>query len=259
MLEIHGVSKYYEDADSRRRIPALSNLNLRVNEGEFVCLLGTSGCGKSTLLNLIAGFIKPSLGRLFFQNRPITGPGQERGVVFQESTLFPWLTVLQNVEFGLKNKGVSKNARRLKALQSLEQVGLKAYRDARPHSLSGGMRQRVALARVWVLEPPLLLMDEPFSALDENIRERLQDELIRLWQAETKTIVFVTHNVNEAAYLADRVVILKAPPQSLVAQVTISLSRPRSRSCGGNYCGCHRIVSGLRTKGDAGVGLENPS
>ena len=157
-------------------------------------------------------------------------PGPDRGVIFQDPALFPWLTAVQNVEFGLQNAGVSKNERRLKALQSLQRVGLEDCADVRPHALSGGMRQRVALARVLVLEPALLLMDEPFCALDENTRERLQDELLRIWQADSKTILFVTHNVDEAAYLADRVLVMGPPPKSLVTEVGVPLLRPRHRS-----------------------------
>jgi NitT/TauT family transport system ATP-binding protein len=230
MLEIQGVSKSYYHYESRQAVQVLCDLSFRVTDGEFVCLLGPSGCGKSTLLNLAAGFIKPSAGRLLFQGREIVAPGPDRGVIFQEPTLFPWLTAVRNVEFGLQNTGVPKSERRLKALQNLQRVGLEGFADVQPHALSGGMRQRVALARVLVLEPALLLMDEPFSALDENTRERLQDELLRLWQADRKTILFVTHNVDEAAYLADRVLVMGPPPKSMVTEVRVSLPRPRRRS-----------------------------
>ena len=230
MLDILEVSKNFYHRESGQEFQVLCDLNFRINEGEFVCLLGPSGCGKSTLLNLAAGFIKPSAGRLLFQGREINAPGPDRAVIFQDPTLFPWLTAIQNVEFGLQNAGVSKNERHLKALQSLQRVGLENCADVRPHALSGGMRQRVSLARVLVLEPALLLMDEPFSALDENTRERLQDELLRIWLADRKTILFVTHNVDEAAYLADRVLVMGPAPMSLVTEVRVPLQRPRRRS-----------------------------
>jgi NitT/TauT family transport system ATP-binding protein len=230
MLQACSVSKTYYHRESGKAVQVLCDLSFRVGEGEFVCLLGPSGCGKSTLLNLAAGFIAPSAGRLLFKGAAIVAAGPDRGVIFQEPTLFPWLTAVQNVEFGLQNIGVSKTERRLKALQSLQRVGLDGFADIRPHALSGGMRQRVALARVLVLEPALLLMDEPFSAVDENTRERLQDELLRIWQADRKTILFVTHNVDEAAYLADRVLVLGPPPKSLVNEVGVPLPRPRRRS-----------------------------
>jgi NitT/TauT family transport system ATP-binding protein len=230
MLQLQQVSKAYGHNGSGQSVAVLHDVSFTVAASQFVCLLGPSGCGKSTLLNLAAGFIRPSAGRLLFRGRTITGPGPERGVIFQEPTLFPWLSAVQNVEFGLQNAGVPKAERRAKAMQGLEKVGLQRFADVRPHALSGGMRQRVALARVLVLEPGLLLMDEPFSALDENTRERLQDELLRLWQAERKTVVFVTHNVDEAAYLADRVLVMGPPPRSLVAELAIGLPRPRRRS-----------------------------
>jgi NitT/TauT family transport system ATP-binding protein len=230
MLEARSVSKSYYHHEAGKAVQVLSDLSFRIDEGEFVCLLGPSGCGKSTLLNLAAGFVAPSAGRLFFQGAAIVAPGPDRGVIFQEPTLFPWLTAVQNVEFGLQNTGVSKTDRRQKALQSLQRMGLDGFADVRPHALSGGMRQRVALARVLVLEPALLLMDEPFSALDENTRERLQDELLRIWQTDRKMILFVTHNVDEAAYLADRVLVMGPPPKSLVTEVGVPLPRPRRRS-----------------------------
>jgi len=228
MLKLRGICKHFI-AIGGQRIEVLHDVSFIVGEGEFVCLLGPSGCGKSTLLNLIAGFIRPTAGRLLFEEREIAEPGPDRGVIFQEPTLFPWLTAVQNVAFGLQNAKVSKAERRSRALQGLEKVGLTGFADARPHALSGGMRQRVALARVLVLEPRLLLMDEPFSALDENTRERLQDELLRLWQTDRKTIVFVTHNVDEAAYLADRVLVMGPAPRSLLADIPIALARPRRR------------------------------
>jgi len=230
MLEIHDVSKSYPGRENGQAVEVIRTLSFAVARGEFICLLGPSGCGKSTLLNLAAGFVKPSSGRLLFQGRPITGPGPDRGVIFQEPTLFPWLTAVQNVEFGLQNAGVPKAERLTRALRALAKVGLDGFADTRPHALSGGMRQRVALARVLVMEPGMLLMDEPFSALDENTRERLQDELLRIWQADRKTVVFVTHNVDEAAYLADRVMVMGPAPQSLMAEVPVALPRPRRRS-----------------------------
>ena len=230
MIELKGVTKRYQRTGRTEACTALSNVHLRIVESEFVCVLGPSGCGKSTLLNLVAGFLRPTAGEVRFDGRAVTEPGPERGVVFQEPTLFPWLTVRANVEFGLAAEGVSHSKRRRAALAALRTVGLDGCESAYPHTLSGGMRQRVALARVLVLEPRALLMDEPFGALDANSRERLQDELLRLWQQQRRTVLFVTHNVDEAAYLADRVVVMGPTPDSLRGEVAVELPRPRKRT-----------------------------
>lgn len=210
--------------------PVLDNVSLEIGQGEFVCLLGPSGCGKTSLLNLIAGFLRPTSGRVLFRGSPVTEPSPERSVVFQDPTLFPWLTVRGNVEFGLRCMKLSREERRLISGECIAMVGLAGYEDAYRHELSGGMRQRAALARVLALDPPALLMDEPFSALDANSRERLQDELLRLWRAKRRTIIFVTHSVEEAALLADRVIIIGTPPGSVKREVPIDLPRPRPRT-----------------------------
>ncbi len=230
MIELKGVTKRYESSGRAEAHTALQDVDLRIEPGRFVCLLGPSGCGKSTLLNLIAGFLRPTAGQVLFQGRPVTEPAPERGVVFQDSALFPWLTVQANVEFGLAVRGAPKDQRRSAATEALRLAGLDGFAEAYPHTLSGGMRQRVALARVLVLDPPALLMDEPFGALDANSRERLQDELLRLWRQHRRTVLFVTHNVEEAAYLAERVVVMGPPPASIRQDVTIERPHPRPRN-----------------------------
>jgi len=230
MIEFKGLTQRYESEGRTVGHTALNAVDLHIEPGQFVCVLGPSGCGKSTLLNLIAGFLRPTAGQVLFDGREVTEPGPQRGVVFQDSALFPWLTVQANVEFGLAVRGTSKAQRRLAATEVLGMVGLDGFAQAYPHTLSGGMRQRVALARVLVLDPRALLMDEPFGALDANSRERLQDELLRLWQRDRRTILFVTHNVEEAAYLAQRVVVMGPVPISIRQDVTIELPHPRRRS-----------------------------
>lgn len=211
--------------------PILENVELSVPEAQFLCVLGPSGCGKTTLLNLMAGFLHPTAGEILFDGHPVTGPGPERGVVFQDAVLFPWLTAIGNVEFGLLQRDLKRpHARRL-ALDYLGMVGMTDEAHAYPYTLSGGMRQRVAIARVLALEPAALLMDEPFSALDANTREHLQDELLRIWMQHQRTVVYVTHSVEEAAYLGDRVVVLAPAPGSMCADLTISVPRPRQRRC----------------------------
>ena len=229
MIQLEGVTKEYPSTNGRNTTLVLNNVDLHITERELVCVLGPSGCGKSTLLNLVAGFIRPTRGMVLFDGNEVTEPGPERGVVFQEPTLFPWLTVRQNTEFGLANNGMSREERRERATQCLRLVGLSNCDDAYPHALSGGMRQRVALARVLALEPKALLMDEPFGALDANSRERLQDELLRIWESHRRTVLFVTHSVDEAAYLADRVIVMGPPPQSLGMELAVPLARPRDR------------------------------
>lgn len=208
----------------------LENVDLTVAAGEFVCLLGPSGCGKTTLLNIIAGFVLPTQGKVLFDGKPVTGPGPDRGVVFQDPTLFPWLTAAQNVAFGLINRRVPEPQRQVKVADGLRIVGLEPHAAAYPHELSGGMRQRIALARVLVLEPKALLMDEPFSALDTISRECLQDELLEIWRRQHIPVIFVTHNADEAAYLADRIIIMGPPPNSVRNIISVTLPRPRNRS-----------------------------
>jgi NitT/TauT family transport system ATP-binding protein len=209
---------------------ALWRASLSVREGEFVCLIGPSGCGKTTLLHLVAGFIQPSEGSVRFDGKPVRAPGPERGVVFQEYALFAWMTSRQNVEFGLRMQGVPKQERRERAREALAKVGLDRAADRYPHELSGGMRQRVAVARALVNGPRVLLMDEPFAAVDAITRATLQEDLIRLWQQTGISIIFVTHNIDEAVFLAQRVVVMRPHPGSVKEILDIDLPYPRSRA-----------------------------
>ena len=226
VLEVRGVSKRF--TTSRHDTLALSDIKLSVRPGDFVCLLGPSGCGKSTLLNIIAGFDRPTAGEMLVNGRAVSGPGPDRIVVFQEAALFPWLNVQSNVEFGLKLAGVSRGERRDRAEQYLKLVGLERFHKAYIHELSGGMKQRVQLARSLAVDPEILLMDEPFAALDAQTRDVLQEELQDIWQRTRKTIVFVTHNVREAVLLADRVVVMSPSPGRIKCEIPISMEHPRS-------------------------------
>ncbi|MCI0547036.1 MAG: ABC transporter ATP-binding protein [Candidatus Rokubacteria bacterium] len=208
---------------------ALIDVHLEILAGEFVCLLGPSGCGKSTLLNIVAGFLPPSRGRVLVDGRPVTGPGPERGVVFQEYVLFPWLTVAENVEFGPLLKGTPATERGRLRTRYLELVGLAAHAAKYPAQLSGGMKQRVAIARALANDPAIILMDEPFGALDAQTREVMQDELGRIQRVEHKTILFVTHSIREAVYLADRVVVMTSAPGRIKQIFTIKLPELRDR------------------------------
>ena len=205
----------------------LSDINLDFKKGEFICLLGPSGCGKSTLLNIVAGLETPTDGKVYLNNEPIKGVGVDRAVMFQESALFPWLKVRENVEFGMKVAGVSKEERKEKALKYLKMVHLTKFEDSYVHELSGGMRQRVALARALTLDSEVLLMDEPFSALDSQTKSILQTELQKIWWETKKTIIFVTHNVEEAVFLADRIIVMSANPGKVKKVFNIEVGRPR--------------------------------
>jgi NitT/TauT family transport system ATP-binding protein len=206
---------------------ALDHIDLQVTPGEFLCIVGPSGCGKSTLLHLIAGLQEPTSGTVLVDNRVVTGPGTDRILIFQELGLFPWLKVGENVEFGMKMKGVARAERRDKVESYLRLVHLLEFKDSYIHQLSGGMRQRVALARALATEPDVLLMDEPFAALDAQTRDLLHDELERIWAETRRTIIFVTHNVREAARLGDRVALLTFRPGRLKREFPIELPRPR--------------------------------
>ena len=224
-ISIAGVGKVFQTAE--RELVALDNINLEIPSGQFTCLLGPSGCGKSTLLNAIAGFALPSSGTISANGKPVTGPGPERGMVFQEYALFPWMTVEQNVGFGLEIKGVPKAqiAERVGGL--LAMLSLADFRQRFPKDLSGGMRQRVAIARVLALDSPIMLMDEPFGALDALTRRNLQDELLRIWAELKKTIIFVTHSIEEAIYLADRIVVMTYRPGTVKRDLLVTLPRLR--------------------------------
>lgn len=225
-LVLEHVSKWFRT--SSLHVQALDDVTLRIAEGEFVCLVGPSGCGKSTLLNLIAGLDRPDRGTVQADGQTISGPGPHRLMMFQEAALFPWLTVLGNVLFGLKLvKGLNASERQEKAEYFLELVGLKRFMHSNVHELSGGMRQRVALARSLAPNPSVLLMDEPFGALDALTREQLYGDIQRIWSQHRKTIVFVTHNVREAVCLGDRVILFSPNPGRIREEFSIPLPRPR--------------------------------
>lgn len=222
ILQLENVTLSYDGIHR-----TLQNLNLNMHAGEFLSLIGPSGCGKSTLLNLIAGFLEPSEGRLMLDGAQIVGPGPERGVVFQDLALFPWLTVMENVVFGLKLRGVDREERLERGRSILEMVGLQGKESSLIADLSGGMKQRVAIARTLVTEPKLLLLDEPFSALDAQTRETLQEELMAI-QAQTQmTILLVTHSIDEAVYLSDRVIVMRQGTGEIIDELDIELRRPR--------------------------------
>jgi NitT/TauT family transport system ATP-binding protein len=225
-LAARGVSKTFRSARGEV-VSALAEVNLDIADGEFVCLIGPSGCGKTTLLNLFAGLEAPDSGTIRTDGDLVTGPGQDRAVLFQEPALFPWLSVRANVEFALELIGVPKDERAERAMHWLHRVHLGRFATAQPHELSGGMRSRAALARALACQPDVLLADEPFAALDAQTREILQRELQEVWSETRNTFVFVTHNVREAVFLADRVVLMSAPPGSLVAEHRITTPRPR--------------------------------
>jgi NitT/TauT family transport system ATP-binding protein len=225
-VRVDGVGKRF---GGDGRAPALESIRLEVAAGELVCLLGPSGCGKSTLLNIVAGFLPATEGRVLVDGHPVTGPGPERGVVFQEYVLFPWLTVADNIAFGPRLKGAPAAERQAIAARYLELVGLGAHGDKFPVQLSGGMKQRVAIARALANNPSIILMDEPFGALDAQTREVMQDELSRIQRVEHKTIIFVTHSIREAVYLADRVVVMTSAPGRIREIFSIVLPEPRDR------------------------------
>jgi len=219
-------------SDSGRDVVALEDVSLRVDPSEFVCLIGPSGCGKTTLLNVVAGFVNATTGTVRIGSENSGTKRLTRGVVFQEYALFPWRTALSNVEFGLEMQGMPAVERRQRALQYLDLLGLAAFQATHPHKLSGGMKQRVAIARALAYDPGILLMDEPFGALDSFTRDELQRLLVEIWQRTRKTILYVTHNIVEAVYLADRVVVLTPHPGRIRSIVKIDLPRPRDSLTG---------------------------
>ena len=224
-VALHGISLSYKTNDGSRLL-ALDNINLKVKAGEFLCIVGPSGCGKSTLLHLIAGLHQATSGNVLVDDKIVQGTGTDRILIFQELGLFPWLTVGQNVEFGMKMKAVSKAEREEKTQYYLRLVHLSQFKDSYTHQLSGGMRQRVALARALATEPDVLLMDEPFAALDAQTRDLLHDELERIWSETGRTIIFVTHNVREAVRLGDRVALMTFRPGRVKREFLIDLPRP---------------------------------
>ncbi len=246
MIRLENISKWYSHKDKRLK-PVLADVSLTIPEGQFICILGPSGCGKTTLLNLVAGFIKPSKGFVYINGMPVEGPGPERGVVFQDANLFPWLTVKKNVEFALRRRGVKRHFLAETADEYLHLTGMSHHKDVFPHMLSGGMRQRTAISRVLSLEPKVLLMDEPFSSLDVNSRERLQDELLKIWESRQRTLVYITHSVEEAAYLGDRVIVMGPCPGNLKSDILLHSPRPRNRGSREMRI----IAAGLRVELDA--------
>ncbi len=230
-LEATGVRKSF--SKDGRSLAVLDVERFIVQDGEFVTVIGPSGCGKSTLLYMLGGFLAPSAGRLLVDGKPITGPGVDRGVVFQEYALFPWLTVLDNIAYGLREKGLSAHDVRTTAERYIGLIGLAGFEHRFPRELSGGMKQRVALARTFAYEPSILLLDEPFGALDAQTREIMQDELLRLWRSTGKTVLMVTHDVSEAVYLSNRVCVMSQRPGPWCgSSLSISIAAPGARrSC----------------------------
>ena len=222
-IEIKNVCKSFASTNKE----VLRDIDLKIDEGEFVCLLGPSDCGKSTLLNLIAGLDKPDSGEIFFGGKPVTEPGPDRTMIFQEAALFPWLSVIDNVKFGMKAAGIPKEERDAHAMKYLAMVNLASCRNYHPSQLSGGMKQRVAIARALAMNSRALLMDEPFAALDKQTKNLLRDELERIWLTERKTVVYVTHSVEEALFFGDRVVMMSANPGTVRSIFRVDFPRPR--------------------------------
>lgn len=265
-IQIQNVGKTFPIKPSTRRetaaqaFTALENINLEVKPGEFLVIVGPSGCGKSTLLDLLGGLVAPSSGRILIDGQPVTGPALDRGLVFQQYALFPWRTALQNIEFGLEAKRVGRRERAERARHFLAMVGLEGFGDRLPHELSGGMKQRVAIARSLAYDPGVLLMDEPFAALDAQTRETLQDELLRIWQASGKTIVFITHGIDEAVYLGQRVAVMTSRPGRIKEVVDIPfVARGREEDLRSDPAFAqlrHRIWGLLRDEFRKAEGLE---
>lgn len=229
-LVVENVWQRFQRLDSQEPFVALQNVNLEIARGRFVALLGASGCGKSTLLRAISGLTPPSEGVIRHRGQIVDRPDHSRGFVFQADAVFPWLTVRNNIEFGLRSRGIAPDERRLLAEQWAETVGLADFLDAYPKELSGGMRKRVDLARVYANDPDVLLMDEPFGALDSQTKERMQLELLSLWETTRKTVVFVTHDVDEAIFLADEIIVMAPRPGRIAEQVPVTVDRPRTQA-----------------------------
>lgn len=243
-ISVRGIHHVYTSEQTGERVNAIGSIDLEVSEGEFVCVLGPSGCGKSTLLYLIAGLLRQTAGEISVKGEGVTGPGRDRGIVFQEYALLPWKNVRANVALGPKIRGMRRAERNAVAQEFIDLVGLGGFEDKFPHELSGGMRQRAAVARTLAGDPEVVLMDEPFAAVDAHTRMSLQEELVRIWRATGKTIVFVTHSVEEAAYLGDRVVVLSRPPSVVREIVTVTTPRAERRSSEVHHAHAS-IVAGL--------------
>ncbi|MFI7670189.1 ABC transporter ATP-binding protein [Nocardia sp. NPDC049526] len=261
-LALTGVRKQFPARGSNEEFTAIEDISLELRDGEFLVLVGPSGSGKSTLLDLLGGLSKPTAGRILLDGKPISGPGLDRGIVFQQYALLPWRTARANIEFGLEAKGVRRRERRKIADEYLELVGLAGFGDRYPHELSGGMKQRVAIARSLAFDPEVLLMDEPFAALDAQTRESLQDELLRIWQATGKTILFITHGIDEAVYLGQRVAVLTSRPGRVKAVIDIEIDRNSGsdvRSSEPFRETRHQIWSQLQSEVTRAQGLERES
>jgi len=240
-VELRGVSLSY--GGRRDRVHALGPVDAKIDPGEFVVIVGPSGCGKSTLLRLVAGFTPPTEGAVSVGGAPVAGPGPDRGVVFQQPRLFPWLSVRRNIEFGLRTTGVPKARRRARSDELLGMVGLADAASRRPYELSGGMQQRAAIARALAPDPEILLMDEPFAALDALTRERLQEEIRRIWQATGKTVLFVTHSVDEAVFLGTRILVLSRRPGRIVLDRSSELPRSADPHAHSSYLALREEVA----------------
>ena len=228
-IEIENLAQIYKDKNNVS-VVALENINLHIEKGEFVCFLGASGCGKSTLLNIMAGFVKPSQGNVTIDGINIEAPSSKYVTIFQNYGLLPWRTVKTNVELGLEEKGMKRKQIEEIANRYIEMVGLSAFKNHHPSQLSGGMQQKVAIARALAVDPEILFMDEPFGALDAITRMGLQDEMIQLCETTKKTIIFVTHDIDEAIYLADRIIVLGSRPGTILSDIKIQMSKPRNRN-----------------------------
>lgn len=227
-LSARNITHHYWMTGGQPPLHVLDDISLDIESGSFVSLIGSSGCGKSTLLKVLAGLVDPTQGNVIVDDQAVRGPDAHRGMVFQQDAVFPWMTVLDNIGYGMRCRGVSKRTRQAKAHEWAERVGLKGFEKAMPKELSGGMRKRVDIARVYANEPDILLMDEPFGSLDAQTKERMQSDLLRLWEADRKTVVFVTHDIDEAIYLSDTVVVLGAKPGHIREAFPVPLARPRS-------------------------------
>ena len=228
-LVVQDVSKIFTSGKDGQEVEALAGIDLEVKEGEFFSLVGPSGCGKSTLLYIIGGFVQPSEGKILVDGKPVTSPGVDRGIVFQEFALFPWKTVLQNIVYGLEQRKMAKDERLAIAHRYVEMTGLRGMENLYPKELSGGMKQRVAIARTLAYDPDILLMDEPFGSIDAQTRVFMQDELLRIWEETRKTVLFVTHSIEEAIHLSDRVAIFSRRPGRIKEIIPIDIPRPRIR------------------------------
>jgi len=226
MLDLRNVNKSF---DEEEKLDVVKDVNLSAKEGEFICILGPSGCGKTVLLYLIAGFLSPTSGEITLKNKIIKKPGTDRMMVFQDYILFPWKTVYENILFGIENKRIDEGQKKRMVMNHLELVGLTKFKDWYIHKLSGGMQQRVAIARALIVNPEILLMDEPFSAIDSQYRKFLRESLEKIWQEKKKTIIFVTHSINEAIQLADKIYVMSARPTTVKKVLEINLPRPRNK------------------------------